>query len=225
MMTAILKHANEIVSRCRILASYSEEPEFLTRTFLSSPMRAVHADVGNWMKQAGMSVRIDNAGNIRGCYAGTSCSAAPLIIGSHLDTVPHAGAFDGPLGVLLGIGLVEMLGGRRLKFPMHVIGFSEEEGVRFGVPFIGSRALTGDVDNDLLARMDSKGVSVEQAIREFGLDPARIGEDSVAAGRYLELHIEQGPVLESLDLPLGVVETIAGQSRLGVRFCGQANHA
>jgi allantoate deiminase len=188
-------------------------------------MHAVYADVRNWMKQAGMNVRVDNSGNIQGCYGGPDASATSLIIGSHLDTVPRAGAFDGPLGVILGIALVELLGNRQLTFPIQVVGFSEEEGVRFGVPFIGSRAFVGDIDSDLLATRDVDGVSVGEAIRSFGLDPSRIAEEAIKQGNYLEFHIEQGPVLESLDLSLAVVETIVGQSRLEIRFAGHANHA
>jgi allantoate deiminase len=226
-MGVYLVQAGEIVSRCRNLASHSEEARGLTRTFLSGPMRGVHSEVGRWMKDGGMSVCVDPVGNIRGCYPGADPNAPGLIIGSHLDTVPNAGAFDGPLGVLLGIGLVELLAGRALEFPIEVIGFSEEEGVRFGVPFIGSRALAGDIDDDLLARRDAGGVSVAQAIRDFGLDPSRTAEASMSTGGlgYLEMHIEQGPVLEALGLPLGVVESIVGQSRLEIRFEGQANHA
>jgi allantoate deiminase len=226
-MAAYLAQAAEIVSRCRTLAAHSEEPDFLTRTFLSQPMHAAHAEVGRWMKHAGMNIHVDHAGNIRGCYPGADSNAPRLIIGSHLDSIPHAGAFDGPLGVLLAVGLVELLAGHKLKFPIEVIGFSEEEGVRFGVPFIGSRALVGLLDDDLLARQDARGVSVADAIREFGLDPSRIAQASVSTGvlGYLEMHIEQGPVLETLVLPLGVVETIVGQSRLEVVFRGHANHA
>jgi allantoate deiminase len=140
--------------------------------------------------------------------------------------VPDAGAFDGPLGVMLGIGIVQLLGGRKLKFPIEVIGFSEEEGVRFGVPFIGSRALIGDADGALLARRDGNGVSVNDAIRDFGLEPAEINDAVISEpAAYLEFHIEQGPVLDTLALPLGVVETIVGQSRLQLQFMGHANHA
>ena len=135
-MSPYLAEAAEIVARCRTLASHSEEPVFLTRTFLSPPMHAVHAEVRQWMERAGMRVRVDNAGNIRGCYQQAEAGGPSLMIGSHLDTVPHGGAFDGPLGVLLGIGLVDLLGGRRLPFSVEMIGFSEEEGARFGVPFI-----------------------------------------------------------------------------------------
>jgi len=211
---------NDVIARCRLLAQCSEEPGFITRTFLSQPMHAVHAHLRGWMEQAGMSVAIDHAGNLRGLYSSALPSVPRLFIGSHLDTVPHAGAFDGILGVVLGVALVERLAGRRLPFAIEVIGFSEEEGVKFGVPFIGSRAFIGDVDNELLAQCGD-------AITAFGLDPGRIGEARAGADAigYLEFHIEQGPVLESLHLPLGVVEAIAGQSRLDVLFEGKANHA
>jgi allantoate deiminase len=140
--------------------------------------------------------------------------------------VPHAGAFDGILGVALGIALVDLLGGRRLPLAIEVVGFSEEEGVRFSVPFIGSRALAGTVDDDLLHRRDGEGVSVREALVDFGLDPARLSEARAnRAIGYLEFHIEQGPVLDRLSLPLGVVTAIAGQTRAEVTFTGAANHA
>jgi len=217
----------EVVERCRQLAAYTEEPGWITRTFLSEPMHRVHADLRAWMEQAGMSVHVDAAGNLRGHYAGSTADVPKLIVGSHLDTVPHAGAFDGILGVVLGVALAKALGGRRLRFGIEVVGFSEEEGVRFGSPFIGSRALVGTLNDALLGKRDSAGVSLAAAIRAFGLNPAAIGEARLPGATlgYLEFHIEQGPVLESLNLPLGVVTAIAGQSRLEVSFEGQANHA
>ncbi|HEV2444333.1 MAG TPA: allantoate amidohydrolase [Candidatus Sulfopaludibacter sp.] len=212
--------ADEIIRRCRALAECTEEPGFTTRTFLSPPMRDVHAHVRTWMEAAGMSVRVDSAGNIRGVHPAASANAPHFFLGSHLDTVPRAGAFDGILGVVMAVALVEWLGGRRLPFAIEVIGFSEEDGVRFGVPFIGSRALVGDLDAALLDR-------ISDAIRDFGLDPARIADAAAGpdAVGYLEFHIEQGVLLERLGLPLGVVEAIAGQSRLEVTFHGEANHA
>ncbi len=154
-------------------------------------------------------------------------SSPRLLIGSHLDTVPNAGAFDGVLGVVLGVALVEELHGKRLPFAIEVIGFSEEEGVRFSKPFLGSMALTGTLSGDVLALQDAHGVSVGDAIRGFGLDPAAMAEARVSplAFAYLEMHIEQGPVLESAHRPLGVVEAIVGQSRLLTSFTGKANHA
>jgi allantoate deiminase len=227
MTDQYLAAAGQIISRCRGLAAHSEEPDYLTRTFLSEPMRSAHILVRQWMEQVGMHVRVDHAGNIRGCYGGTESGGRLLIIGSHLDSVPHAGIFDGALGVVLAIGLLQILNGRRLRFPIEVIGFSEEEGVRFGVPFIGSRALIGEFDGVLLARQDAQGITVGEAIRQFGLDPSRVKEAAISQGTpcYLEFHIEQGPVLDSLGLPVGVVESIVGQSRLELQFTGEANHA
>jgi len=179
------------------------------------------------MKALGMTVSVDSVGNLRGLYPGASPGAPRLLIGSHLDTVPNAGAFDGILGVVLAVGLVESLEQSKLPFAIEVIGFSEEEGVRFGVPFIGSRALVGRVDQELLDRLDEHGVSVRKAIQDFGLNPekmpdARLRDDVLG---YLEFHIEQGPVLENLNRPLGVVEAIVGQNRLEFTFSGHANHA
>lgn len=219
--------AQEVIRLCRKLAECTEEPGHTTRTFLSPPMRDVHRELGSRMEQFGMSVSVDAAGNLRGLYPARTPAAQRIIIGSHLDTVPHAGAFDGILGVVMGIAMVEALTSRHTAFSIEVIGFSEEEGVRFGVPFIGSRALTGAVDDALLALCDSQGSSIADAIRSFGLNPAHLPEAKLAENTlgYLEFHIEQGPVLESLNYPLGVVEAIAGQSRVNVSFTGKAGHA
>ena len=222
--------AQEVVRFCRSLAECSEEPGALTRTFLSAPMREVHARLTAWMQRIGMSVSIDAAGNIRGVYPASRSlqNAAPrLFLGSHLDTVPDAGAFDGVLGVLIAVALVDLLGGRHFPFTIEVVGFSDEEGVRFGVPFIGSRALAGLVDDELLERRDANSRSVSEAIRDYGLDPDRIAEARAAdnALGYLEFHIEQGPVLDNLGLPLGIVTGITGQNRREVTFEGAAGHA
>jgi allantoate deiminase len=219
--------AREAVRCCRSLAEYSEEPGVTTRTFLSAPMRDVHAHLTRWMERSGMSVGIDHAGNLRGVYPASSPTASRVFIGSHLDTAPRAGAFDGVLGVVLAVALVDLLEGQPLPFTIEVVGFSEEEGVRFGVPFIGSRALVGSVDEELLGQRDAKGRSVSDAIRDYGLDPSCIGQARAAedAIGYVEFHIEQGPVLDTLALPLGIVDGIVGQSRLAVVFTGAANHA
>ena len=215
------KLAQWILDCCRDLAKFTEEPGRITRTFLSPPMKQAHAFLGSWMEEIGMRVSLDAAGNLRALYGRED--APRLIIGSHLDTVPNAGAFDGILGVALGIAMAEL----QPDLALEVIGFSEEEGVRFGVPFIGSKAVTGELDQALLARTDAHGISVTEAIRAFGLNLAELpaARFSPHAIGYFEFHIEQGPVLESLCLPLGVVEAIAGQSRWTVGFTGQANHA
>jgi len=218
--------AEEVMARCRKLASFSEDANATRRTFLSPPMRHVHREIADWLQPLGVKVRVDAAGNLRAEYPADS--AAPrLLIGSHLDTVPNAGAYDGILGVVLAVALLKGLSGRRLTYAIEVVGFSEEEGVRFGTPFIGSRALVGRLDEDLLNAQDSHGVSVRKAITDFGLNPADIGQARLPdqAVGYLEFHIEQGPVLDNLGLSLAVVEAIAGQSRLEVTFVGRANHA
>ncbi len=219
--------AEEVIARCRKLASFSEDAGGTRRTFLSAPMRDCHREVSSWMKAFGMTVWVDAAGNLRGYYPGTSAGAPRILMGSHLDTVPNAGAFDGILGVVLAVGLVESLEGRKLPFGIEVVGLSEEEGVRFGVPFIGSRALVGRVDEELLARNDEHGVSVRKAIQDFGLNANEICKAALSDDvlGYIEFHIEQGPVLENLGRPLGVVEAIVGQNRLEFIFSGQANHA
>jgi len=214
------------VARCRQLACFSEDPVGTRRTFLSPPMRNCHREIARWMERLDAQVSIDAAGNFRGFYPAAH-HAPRLILGSHLDTVPNAGTYDGVLGVVLAIALLEALEGRKLPYGIEVVGFSEEEGVRFGTPFIGSRALIGKLDAEILNRQDENCVSVREAIQQFGLNPeeiprAYINPDTLA---YIEFHIEQGPVLEELGYPLGIVEAIAGQSRLEFTFLGHANHA
>jgi allantoate deiminase len=219
--------AAEVISRCRKLTSFSEDSASTRRTFLSPPMREVHREIATWLAPLGVQTQQDAAGNLRAVYPAEEPSAPRLLIGSHLDTVPNAGAYDGILGVVLAVALLQGVGGRRFCYAIEVVGFSEEEGVRFRTPFIGSRALVGRVNSDLLDTQDARGISLRQAIAEFGLNPdeitqARITDDACA---YLEFHIEQGPVLEKLGLPLGIVESIVGQSRLEFIFVGRANHA
>lgn len=219
--------AKEVIARCQKLARFSEDAEGTRRTFLSTPMRGCHAEITAWLKSTGAEVRVDAAGNLRGFYPAAQPNAPRLLLGSHLDTIPNAGAYDGILGVVIAVALLELLEGHKLSFSIEVLGFSEEEGVRFGVPFIGSRALVGTLDSDILTRHDKNGVSVEKAIREFGLNPAEIPQAALRNDclAYLEFHIEQGPVLENLDRPLAAVEAIVGQNRLEFTFTGRANHA
>jgi allantoate deiminase len=217
--------AEKVIARCRYLAEFTEDPGQIKRTFLSPAMRYCMQAVRGWMEAAGMAVRTDTAGNLRGWYPGNG--SGRLMIGSHLDTVPDGGAFDGMLGVMLGLALVEVLEGERLPFAIEVVGFSEEEGVRFRFPFIGSRALVGRLDPEVLSIEDSEGVSLQQVLISFGLNPLHIGDCALAkeVAGFLEFHIEQGMVLESEDLSLGVVQAIAGQTRAEIIFTGRASHA
>jgi allantoate deiminase len=213
--------ADRVIERCRQIARCTDEPGFITRTFLSAATREVHRLVTRWMEEAGLTVRVDAAGNVRGTRPGNGRRGHAVIVGSHLDTVPRAGAFDGILGVLLGIELAH-----DARMPVEIVGFSEEEGVRFGTPFLGSLALTGELDPSLLSTRDAAGITVAEAILQFGLDPSKIADAQLRGGAaYVEFHIEQGPVLDHLGLPLAVVEGIVGQSRSTLTFEGESNHA
>jgi allantoate deiminase len=215
------------IAECRLIAAMSEEPGRITRRFLTPPTHDVHKHLRSRMESLGMSVHVDAAGNLRGLWRPASAGGKRLLLGSHTDTVPNAGAFDGVLGVMLALEWVSIA--EEVGFPLsiEVIAFSEEEGVRYGVPFLGSRAVAGRFDLALLTLTDADGVSMEAAMRAFGLDPGRIGEavmDADAIG-FLEIHIEQGPVLEAEGLRVAAVTAIVGQTRLSLAFGGQANHA
>src|SRR5436309_11119718 len=222
-----LDRAREAVDRCLRLAKLSEEDNRTTRTFLSPPMREAQRLIRGWMEGAGLTVTIDAVGNVRGVVPGSRSGAAPLLIGSHIDTVPGAGPFDGVLGVMLAIGLVDALDGETPEFGIEVVAFSEEEGVRFHIPFLGSRALIGTLDRDTHQVQDDRGITMAQAIRDFGLNPDRLDEAQVRSSvlGYVEFHIEQGPILDDLRMPVGVVEGIVGQTRLEAVFRGTTNHA
>lgn len=224
---SLQQRAQRAIAECRHIAQMSEEPGRITRRFLTPPVRNVHAHLQQRMESLGMAVRRDAAGNLHGLWKPANACSKRLVLGSHIDTVPDAGAFDGILGVMLAMELVEISQELKLLLPFEVIAFSEEEGVRFGVPFIGSRAVAGRFDIALLAHKDSDGVTLADAIRDFGLEPGKIGDaalDADALG-FLEIHIEQGPVLESEGLPVAAVTAIVGQSRLSVEFRGHANHS
>ena len=219
-----------IVELADRLAQWSEISDGLTCTYLSPAHRAVAADIRDWMRQAGLTTATDAVGNVIGRYAADDPSARTLIVASHYDTVRNAGKYDGRLGVLAALVLVEHLQrlGRKLPFHLDVIAFSEEEGVRFSASFLGSSAVAGRFDPALLDRRDADGHTLAAAMRAAGLDPAQIpalarrGEELVG---YLEVHIEQGPVLLEEGLPVGIVSAIAGTVRRMVAITGTAGHA
>jgi allantoate deiminase len=224
------RDAAAVMNRCDELATCTEEPNRLTRPFASDAMRRAHELITTWMRAAGMAVRRDNIGNLRGRYEGAPGSTTTLLLGSHLDSVRDAGKYDGPLGVLVAIASVQALHDRdmRLPFAIEVVGFADEEGLRFGTTYLGSRALAGTFDDAELDRADAQGVTMAEAILAFGGDPRRIADDRWSKGTllgYCEVHIEQGPVLEARDLPVGLVSAIAGQARHSLTFTGVAAHA
>jgi allantoate deiminase len=222
-----IRAAADVIAECRLLATMSEEPGRTTRRFLTQPVMDVHTHLRQRMEELGMSVSMDAIGNLHGLWQPENAKPKRLLLGSHIDTVPNAGAFDGVLGVILALEWVRIAQELQIPRAIEIIAFSEEEGVRYAVPFLGSRAVAGIFDLKMLAYEDAEGVRMEDAIRSFGLDPGKIAEAAIDDGviGYIEIHIEQGPVLEAEGLPLAVVEGIVGQSRLGFRFTGQANHA
>ncbi len=219
--------AVDILHRCREISRCTEVPGTITRGYLSEPMHAVHRLLREWMSSAGMEVRLDAAGNLRGLRRTSTPGSPRLLLGSHLDTVPDAGAFDGVFGVVLAVAAVEALGDVSLPYEIEVIGFSEEEGVCFGKPFLGSLAVVGQIDPATLARSDRHGVTVAERLRRFGLNPDDLSDARLAANTaaYIEVHIEQGPVLDTAGESIAVVTSIVGQLRLLFHFRGQANHA
>lgn len=220
--------ANTVMERCDLLANVSEEPGLIVRPYGSQAMNEANNIVAGWMRQAGMKTGRDEIGNLLGRYGGTGNRT--LVLGSHLDTVRDAGRYDGILGVLCAIACVQHLHneGERLPFAIEVAAFADEEGLRFGTTFLGSSVYAGRFDRKRLELEDGDRVTLMEAVRAFGGDPFALevaGRDPEDLIGYCELHIEQGPVLEDLDLPVGVVTAINGQSRIGVDFTGKAGHA
>ncbi len=222
--------AKLVMERIEALAKISEESGRLTRTYGSSAMRCANDLVAVWMREAGMEVRLDAIGNLIGIYPGNKSDAKILLLGSHLDTVRDAGKFDGPLGVLVALAAVQTLHDKKITLPfaIEIVGFCDEEGVRFQSTYLGSKAVVGTLSEIDLQRCDADGISVAQAIKNFGGDVNRLKQSAIEPKNligYLEVHIEQGPVLESQNLALGIVTAIAGQTRLKVNFTGRAGHA
>ena len=220
----------EVMGRLDQLARFSEMPEGLTRVYLSTEEKAAGELLIGWMADAGMAAGFDAVGNVLGRYEGREPGLPALLTGSHYDTVRNAGRYDGMLGVVSAISCIKALNdaGERLPFAIEVIGFADEEGVRFQSTLLGSRGVAGTLDDRILAKQDADGTTMAEAMTAFGLDPARIGdaahraEDMLA---YVELHIEQGPILLQEDLPVGIVTSIAGATRFAVTVTGLAGHA
>jgi len=222
--------AKQVMQRCDHLATFSESPDGLTRTFLSAPMHDTHKTMTEWMEAVGMSVEVDAAGNIIGHYPSKNDESKTLLIGSHLDTVKNAGKYDGIIGVLLGLALVEFCHEQdiALPFDIKVLGFSEEEGVRFSMPFIGSKAITGTLDKSAFDRIDDDDLTMRQVIANFGkncdeLADCKLNPDNILG--FIEIHHEQSRNLDKQGKSLGIVSAIVGQSRATLSFTGRAGHA
>ena len=229
-MTAAMAEADLILERCNDLDGISSEPGKLVRIHLSAEHKAANELVAKWMTEAGLSTWQDPAGNQCGRLEGATPGLPALLLGSHIDTVPDAGRFDGMLGVVLAIAVAARVrdSGIPLPFALEVVAFSDEEGTRFGTALLGSRALAGTWDPAWWDLADADGITLAEAFQDFGLDPARLPgafrrpENYVG---YLEAHIEQGPLLEDADRRLAVVTSIAGARRFALTMIGHAGHA
>jgi len=227
-MTELENCAVRLMKQADVLASFSESKTALTRAYLTPEHRAAHDQLAQWMQEAGLETWEDSVGNQWGRKVSPNPTKPTLILGSHSDTVVNAGKYDGNLGVILAIEALAAL--REETFPFHidVVAFADEEGVRFNTTLIGSSAVAGCFDPNWLDITDANGISMAQAMREFGLDPEKAGSDARISEEtlgYLEAHIEQGPVLEAEDLPVGVVTGIAGAKRFQCEVTGMAGHA
>lgn len=225
-----LQQATIILQRINELASISEVPGIITRTLGTEAFIQGRDMVAQWMTQAGLQTRIDHIGNIRGRLASPATDAKTLVIASHIDTVINAGKFDGPLGVLMGLNIIEQLVKQDTPIPFHIelIAFCDEEGVRFHTTYLGSKVVAGHFDNTLLAKQDATGTTLQQVIQAMGGNTALLQQDAIPAGDwlcYFEIHIEQGPVLYERNIPVGIVTAIAGQKRIALTFTGEAGHA
>jgi allantoate deiminase len=228
--TTSTDYAAKVLRQCDRLATISEEPDRLTRRFATPALAQANEAVLYWMRELEMHARVDAIGNVVGRWEPPGASEKTLLMGSHLDSVRDAGRYDGPLGVLVALACVERLRDEDVvpPFALEVVGFADEEGVRYNTAYLGSKVVAGSFDPDYLERTDPDGVSMRDAIRAFGGDPDGLGaerRDPASLLGYCEVHIEQGPVLEAEDLPVGVVESIAGQTRAGLAFRGTAGHA
>ena len=219
-----------IGERLDALAALTDTPGEITRLYLSPAHKRAADLVASWMREAGMSVTLDAIGNVVGRYAGKAPDAPALLLASHIDTVRNAGRYDGNLGVVTAIEIVRRLHaeGRRLPIALETVAFGDEEGVRFASSLGGSRALAGTLDPEILEETDEGGVTRRAALAAFGCPAlalsglARRRQDYVG---FIEVHIEQGPVLEAQGVPLGIVSAISGASRGTVVVTGQAGHA
>lgn len=221
---------NRLFERIESLALFSEKTKGVTRLPFTDESKAALDSLDKWMKEAGMTVRYDAMCNIIGHYPGEDESQPVIMIGSHVDTIIEGGKYDGALGILAGIEVIQTLNENNISLavPVEVVGFCDEEGVRFGTTLLGSRAIAGTLPESVFDIEDINGISMKNALSSFGGDPDNYKDakyDKGKIGSYLEIHIEQGPVLEELGKSCGIVTGIAGQSRYLFEINGYAGHA
>jgi allantoate deiminase len=218
------------MQRINALASITEDEGRVTRTYGTHAFIRGRDLVQQWMKDAGLETRVDNIGNIRARLLSGNPAAKTFVIASHIDTIINAGKFDGPMGVLIGLDLLEQLKHNKTELPFHIelIGFCDEEGCRFHTTYLGSKAVAGCFDETILDTKDANGIALQDVIEQNGGDIKKLKDDAIPKKDwlgYFEIHIEQGPVLYEKNSPVAIVSAIAGQRRAGLIFNGEAGHA
>ncbi|GAB4055497.1 allantoate amidohydrolase [Spirosoma litoris] len=229
-MTDYLQRAEDVLDKINQLAIISDDPTCVIRTFGTKAFLQGSRLIQTWMQEAGLQTRVDAIGNVRGRLVSPMADAKTFVIASHMDTVVNAGKFDGPMGLIMGLDLIENLRqfGQALPFNLELIAFSDEEGVRFHTTYLGSKVVAGSFDPGLLVKKDASGTSLSDVIQDIGGTASQLSADAIAPGDwlgYFEIHIEQGPVLYERQVPVAVVTGIAGQKRIEITFTGMAGHA
>lgn len=229
-MSDYLQRAKDILIRINELASITEEQGSVMRTYGTTAFVEGCMLVKKWMEEASLTTTIDDIGNVRGKLISKNKNAKTFVIGSHIDTVRNAGKFDGPLGVIIGIDLANYIISSKaiLDFNLEIVAFCDEEGVRFGTTFLGSKVITNSFDKKYLDIEDKDGITLKQAIKAINGNANNLENSAILKDDWLgyyEIHIEQGPVLYEKNIPVAVVSAIAGQCRASLTFTGVANHA
>lgn len=229
-MKNYLQRAIKIQERISQLATFSDDQHAVTRMYGTQPFIECSQQITDWMQDAGLETRTDNIGNIRGRLKSNNPKAKTLVIASHFDTIINAGKYDGVLGILMGIDLIENIRGKNMMLPFHieVIAFSAEEGARFHTAYLGSQVVSGVFENKLLETKDEHGNSLSQVLQSLNCDSVRIKEDAIPTEEwmaYFEIHTEEGPILYEKNIPVGIVSAIAGQKKIEITFTGETGHA
>jgi allantoate deiminase len=229
-MKNYFQRASNINERIKELSTCSDDEQGITRVFGSKSFLECNNKIASWMRQAGLETHIDNIGNVRGKFKSKNSDAKTFVIGSHFDTVQNAGQYEGTLGILAGLDVIENIISENIALPFHIelIAFSENEGMRFNYSFLGSEVVAGTFHNRLLEIKDDQGNTLSQVLKSLNYDPAKLDEDAITPENwlgYFEIHIDQGNILFENNIPVGVVNSISGRKRIEIKFIGKAGHA
>ncbi len=222
--------AGKVQKRIMELALFTDDEHSINRLFGTKSFIECSYKIAEWMYESGLQTHIDNMGNVRGRLLSENINAKTFVIGSHFDTAINSGKFDGPIGIICGLDLVDNIISQKLSLPFNIeiIAFSEEEGTRFHEDYLGSKVVAGSFDNHSLDKKDDEGYTLEEVLHSMKLDAAKIESNKMPEDSwlgYLEIHIEEGPVLYEKNIAVGTVNAIAGQRRIEINFEGEAGHA